>query len=372
MIKNALLTDIHNIINKTAIRTEEKKKFGEVFTPIKLIDGMLDTLPLHVWSNPYLKWIDPTAGIGNFTMIVLYRLMDGLQLWEPDYDKRFIHVKNMIHMVELNPENVTRISQLFGECNIICADFLTTQFQHSFDIIVGNPPFSNKLYEKITHKCLDMLTPDGHLLFIAPNNLFSGNTKLYKKLLNCHVKHINLSIPFFPKIQQNICSFLLQSNKLSNQIGKTAINGVELMLKDRPLNPINDWTQLTDNLLDKYISKVKNNSIYNRGKNIADYYGSKYELIYTPHKNIFTDDASMAVGHGIPKIVIFCISPTFEFKTDFDGLYGVGPNTFYIPIHSNGSHVEKLLKSDEYLLIANAVKTTRQFLKIGLIQYLIY
>ena len=99
MIKHILLEDIRNIIKKTLpIRIEEKKKYGEVFTPIELIDTMLDTLPIDVWSNPNLKWLDPTAGIGNFTMIVFYRLMTGLSLWEPDYDKRFSHIINMIYM----------------------------------------------------------------------------------------------------------------------------------------------------------------------------------------------------------------------------------------------------------------------------------
>jgi len=367
MIDNILLNDIYDIIRKAPIRLEEKKKFGEVFTPIELINNMLDTLPLYVWTNPDLKWLDPTAGIGNFTMIVFHRLMTELQLWEPDCNKRAIHVKKMIYMVELNPENVGRIKHIFGECNIICDDFLITEL-HCFDIILGNPPFS-KLYEKITNKCLDLLTPDGHLLFIAPNNLFCGNTKIYKKMLNYNVKYINFTIQFFPKIQQNICSFLIQSNKSQ----KTKINGLfELILKDRPLNPVNNWTVKTDHLLDKYISNVKNNSIYNRGKNLAEYSGSEYELIYTPTKNIFTDDISLAIGYGIPKIIIFCISPLFEFKMDFDGLWGIGPNTFYIPILSvtHGLALEKLLKSEDYLLIANAVKTTRQFLKIGLIQYL--
>ena len=372
MIKHILLEDIRNIIKKTLpIRIEEKKKYGEVFTPIELIDTMLDTLPIDVWSNPNLKWLDPTAGIGNFTMIVFYRLMTGLSLWEPDYDKRFSHIINMIYMVELNPENATRISQIFGECHIICDDFLITEFQYSFDIILGNPPFS-KLYEKITNKCLDLLKSGGHLLFIAPNNLFCGHSKIYKKILNYHVKYINFSIPFFPKIQQNICSFLIQSNKFEKIDIKTKINGCDIILKDRQLNPVNNWTTITDHLLDKYISNVKNNSIYNRGKNLSEYSGSDYELIYTRDKTIFTDDKSLAIGYGIPKIVIFCISPSFEFKTDFDGLFGIGPNTFYIPILSifDGLRLEKLLNSDDYLLIANAVKTTRQFLKIGLIQYL--
>ena len=34
----------------------EKKKFGEVFTPMTLVNEMLDKLPKEVWTNKNLKW----------------------------------------------------------------------------------------------------------------------------------------------------------------------------------------------------------------------------------------------------------------------------------------------------------------------------
>lgn len=57
----------------------EKKKFGEVFTPMFLVNEMLDNLPNEVWSNKNLKWFDPAAGMGNFPVAVYLRLMDGLK-----------------------------------------------------------------------------------------------------------------------------------------------------------------------------------------------------------------------------------------------------------------------------------------------------
>jgi hypothetical protein len=33
----------------------EKKQFGEVFTPINLVNEMLDKLPSNVWTNKNLK-----------------------------------------------------------------------------------------------------------------------------------------------------------------------------------------------------------------------------------------------------------------------------------------------------------------------------
>ena len=57
---------------------------------------------------------------------------------------------------------------------------------------------------------------------------------------------------------------------------------------------------------------------------------------------------------------------------DYEGKYGIGPNTFYIPFStiSEGRCLERFLKSDEYKVLALATKTTRQYLKIGFIQHL--
>ena len=81
----------------------EKKKFGEVFTPIPLIEEMLDKLPIEVWSNPSLKWLDPANGMGNFMIVIYFRLMKGLKDIIPDEGLLKKHIlENMLYMSELN------------------------------------------------------------------------------------------------------------------------------------------------------------------------------------------------------------------------------------------------------------------------------
>ena len=53
----------------------EKKQFGEVFTPMILVNEMLDKLPKEVWKNKNLKWLDPATGMGNFPIAVYLRLI---------------------------------------------------------------------------------------------------------------------------------------------------------------------------------------------------------------------------------------------------------------------------------------------------------
>jgi len=81
-----------------SVREEEKNKHGEVFTPMHMIEEMLDKLPNKVWSNPNLKWLDPASGIGNFFMVVYLKLMKGLEKWETNIKKRSKWIiKNMLY-----------------------------------------------------------------------------------------------------------------------------------------------------------------------------------------------------------------------------------------------------------------------------------
>lgn len=177
-----------------SIRDFEKNKYGEVFTPYSYICDLLDKLPLAIWSNPELRWLEPASGIGNFCVVIYIRLMDGLARVIPDQRTRHEHIlRNMIFMVEINEENVARTREIFGPlANIQCADFLAENTccakkqKQEYDVIIGNPPFqtprdtarnSSKggqiLWDKFILKSLDILTSrdtctERFLCFITP------------------------------------------------------------------------------------------------------------------------------------------------------------------------------------------------------------
>ena len=180
MIKNSKLEDIINnktIKNNEIITKENKELYGEVFTPFSLINKMFDIIPEKVFKNPHLKWLDPGTGTGNFSIILYFRLLEGLSKKIPDIEKRKKHIiKNMIYMIEIRSENIEILKKIFGtEANIYEGDFLS--YMHNsqtnyvipeiFDVIIGNPPFNCNGQKKVPTNTEDTKIQDGTTIWSA-------------------------------------------------------------------------------------------------------------------------------------------------------------------------------------------------------------
>lgn len=57
-------------------RKARRKISAEDFTPIELVNEMLDKLPAEVWTDPQKTFLDNSAGNGNFLVAVLQRKLD--------------------------------------------------------------------------------------------------------------------------------------------------------------------------------------------------------------------------------------------------------------------------------------------------------
>lgn len=198
-IESRLIPDIKN-----------KKELGEVFTPMGLVNEMLDKLPKSVWRKTELKWLDPSAGIGNFPVAIYTRLMEGLKRSLPDEEERRRHIlENMIYMVEINPTNIIAINNIFiasnYKLNVFEGSFLDYDPNISFDIIVGNPPFQETNDEGVRSalNCNlwsvfinisfnSLLKKNGYLLFITPYSWMATTFK-YKDVFNKnHIMYLNI------------------------------------------------------------------------------------------------------------------------------------------------------------------------------------
>jgi site-specific DNA-methyltransferase (adenine-specific) len=213
--------EVVNILTKNLVPKEfEKNVFGEVFTPIHFVEKMLDALPASIWKDKGLKWFDPACGIGNFPIMVYYRLMKSLNNVIIGDKVRSRHIiEKMLFMNELNKKNVVLLKRLFAmidaeaKPNITCKDFIEYDASTQYDIIVGNPPYNEAriketsdqpLYSKFIVKAIE-ISP--RLLFVVPSRWFSGgkgldefrkSMLLRKDIVSIH--HINNSRTIWPEV----------------------------------------------------------------------------------------------------------------------------------------------------------------------------
>jgi hypothetical protein len=355
----------------------EKKQFGEVFTPMKIINDMLDKLPQEIWTNKNLKWFDPANGMGNFPIAIYLRLMETLKDEIKDKNERKKHIlENMLYMSEINKKNVLITKQIFDinneyKLNIYEGDSLELKpleiFQvKEFDIIIGNPPYNdasgNKgkghtLWTKFVKKSLNKWSKNGsYISLIHPSLWRQIDNEIFEEIKKYNLLYLNINND---KEGQKIFScgtrfdwYILLKEKNNNKI--TTINGEDK--KEYKIN-INKWKFLPNKEYTKIIDLISDNE--DDKLEICNYrsnYGAdkkwinnkknneyKYPCIYSINKN---DEPNLKYskintnGHfGLKK---FIFSNGLGFIKDIDGIYGL--TQWANCIYDNKESIEEIYK----------------------------
>ena len=128
MVKNK-----HNkLVGSDIERSDERIDLtGEVFTPMELCNIMVDEIPLNILKNPDSKFLDNSAGSGNFLIVLRERLKE--------YHSEEYIVNNMLYAVELMKDNHKEMCNRLGvpvdHKHYVCYDAL--KYDYSFGEPVG-------------------------------------------------------------------------------------------------------------------------------------------------------------------------------------------------------------------------------------------
>jgi len=286
----------------------EKKKYGEVFTPMNLINEMLDKLDEHyqkenngisIFSNKNYKWFDPANGMGNFPIAIYMRLMGGLKNEIKNEKERKKHIlEKMLYMSELNKKNVFVCKQIFDinneyKLNLYCGDSLKLDTKkeweiEKFDIIIGNPPYNKggirshtgkqlgekneTIWTKFIEKGFEWLKPNGYLTFINPLSWLKKSHSVHDIMLEKYIVWLKLWDNSQSKgiINADIpISLYVLQNSVNIEKKKTEITSI---LKRRNLITTSD-----EYLNKKYSIPLAYHSIFNKLINFIDTKNLKLE-----------------------------------------------------------------------------------------------
>jgi hypothetical protein len=201
----------------------ERQENGMVFTPINIIENILNNLNAHyikenkksIFEDLTLKW----SSMGNFSVVLYLKLMDGLalQIIDPNERKQYI-LENMMYITESNKKNAYIYRLIFNnnnnfKINLYEGDELnlniksTWNIEH-FDIILENPPYNKggirshtgkklgdkneTIWTKFVKKNFESLKPNGYLISINPLSWLKHSHSLHKCFLEKHIIHLDL------------------------------------------------------------------------------------------------------------------------------------------------------------------------------------
>lgn len=367
----------------------DKKKYGEVFTPFELVNEMLDKLPVEVWSNPKLKWLEPANGVGNFAIVIIKRLMIGLEGWEPDEEKRYKHIiENMIYVCELQSKNMfvwlfTIDRENKYDVNFYRESFLGKGFSdkmkewavEKFDVIVGNPPYQEQvgenktksLWDRFVKESYDILSDNGYILMVHPSGWRSldGDYKYIQNILKGNLMYLEMhSDVDGQKVFGAATShdwYCFSKKKISNL---TKIKDQDNSTIDIDLSA---WEFIPNGHFDRFVNLIakegdsKLNVLYSRSsygtdknhmkKTYSDEY--KYPCVYTIIKNntinLWWSNTDKNGHFGIPKLIWsngMASPPTI----DYDGKYGLTQFSYAIVDDiSNLENIKKAMNNKDFI-----------------------
>jgi hypothetical protein len=283
---------LNHLITLVSTTYKEKKNRSEVFTKLSLIKSMFQVLDKNVFYNPYVKWLDTSNGIGNFSIyiysILMYTLKeynnDKLDLRNEDIRKKHI-LENMLYVCELDKKNCLLYKILLNDknkykLNIFQGDSLEIDLFKQWNlktsdyiITIGNPPYNRGIWKKFIKKFIPI---SKEFLFIIPSTFtINYNRKQYiDLLLKNGLKTIKFMGKPFDKVNIEILFFHTKKN----------YNG-DIFLNNFQINRNYDIIDAKN--IDEYnlIKKLKNYKHMKllTGKNLTLNYNVKriYESSYT-------------------------------------------------------------------------------------------
>ncbi len=133
-------------------RGTKRNEYDFYATPIDVVENFIKN-----YGGLSGKILEPSAGNGNIIKAL---------------NKQNIDCE--IHAVEIREEEKSNLNKLSKK--VFICDFLQEyNNDEKYDVIIGNPPFSNAI--DFTEKCLKMLKEDGKLIFLLRTSFLESKKR---------------------------------------------------------------------------------------------------------------------------------------------------------------------------------------------------
>ncbi|MFW6002516.1 MAG: Eco57I restriction-modification methylase domain-containing protein, partial [archaeon] len=208
----------------------------EVYTPLALVNEMLDKLPEEVWDDTTLKWLNPAVKNGVFLGSIIFRLLNNYiekGIFNTEQEAYNHIIQHQIYGYALSKGALRTANKLiYGSSkyngNIIYNNILEEQIDMKFDVVIGNPPYQDpttkkvqgsrknprKLWHDFIKKSNEISKYGGYISLITPPNFTQPTNKSSKEVMSKKDLYINMSTDIRKKVGVGIAmSYFIYKNE---------------------------------------------------------------------------------------------------------------------------------------------------------------
>ena len=198
----------------------ERQDRGEVITPEPLVEKMLDKLPQEVFESETTTFLDPCFGTGSFLKAIVLRLKS--------YGHSTENINSRVFGFEISSKMFYETKRKFSGINIVKQDFLNTNINMKFDVIVGNPPYQHptnkrwKLWVSFIEKASECVSNGGSISMVTPIAWLNSKGKELEHaksiLTNMNLINVKTDVNNYFKVGENIGYFHVINSKPSSNV----------------------------------------------------------------------------------------------------------------------------------------------------------
>ena len=233
----------------------------EVFTPPRLVNEILDKLPIELWSDSTIKFLDPVSKSGVFLREITKRLIRGLEDEIPEIEDRLNHIlgKQVFGIA------TTELTSLISRRTLYCSKYASGKYAvvDCFEDEKGNVSYMRTEHTWNNGTCVfcgaseGVLNRSNELENYAYQFIHSNNSEVKKMRfdvivgnppyqLNVGVEKKNYAVMIFQKfveaaiqLQPRYVSMIIPSRWFTGGRGLDGFR--EQMLNDKRLREIVDY-----------------------------------------------------------------------------------------------------------------------------------
>lgn len=210
-----------------------------------LVDEILDRLPSDVWSNPTTTFLDPALGGGQFVRAIENRLRIAGHSNE--------NISKRVYGFESNRMRINfAVNKYKLVGNYSNADFLDGEVNMKFDVVVGNPPYTQGtkyLYRYFFEKSLEISDKVAMVMPYQPNSNYDSLKKL-NKLIATHQEYISDNVSHHFNVDLDNIHYIIADKNVVNEVQEyiDPLTTYQPIFANRKrLNPIKGNTAVSDN-----------------------------------------------------------------------------------------------------------------------------